>query len=349
MKFATLYLKPAYGVVNYLGNVGLLFVQQGFLAPKSLRDAYVLSRRVDPTVLRGIDELVGEGMSSALRGEGALPAARAATFGAQKWGAVVDRIPRRASFLYEARKAGYKSPEDLTRLVKDESLRGELAHVQQRANQNMVKFDDLTPVEQNVLRRLVYFYPWVRGATQYAGHMVRERPVASAFLGGLAQQGEQLQRQTLGDVPYYLQGAFGVGQNRLINPQSVAITQTPIELAEALASPVTGRTNLAGLADLGSPVTELALGAITRRNPLGVPYRGRGGPLGQAAWQQVQGLPLPLLYQRIQQARRGEGRDRIFPPEIAAALGLYGVGGLYPRPYSPPALRAGYQREVSGR
>lgn len=350
MKIATLYLKPAYAVPNLLGNIALNLVQQGFAAPGNLARAARLSAHVDKGTLLRVDELMGEGVAAALRGEGARPLGRAATFAAGKWSAVVDRVPRRASFLYEAKKAGYSTPRQLERLTTDESLRTQLAHVTQRANKEMIDYGGLSPVEQNVVRRIIYFYPWVRGATRYAGRIAAEHPVAAGAAGELGQQGEQFAQETLGDVPYYMEGAFGVGGNRLLNPAAAAILQTPAQVGEAAYGLASGHPNLPALTEFGSPVAELGLAAATGRSSLGIPLTGKGGPVAQSALQQVKSLPIPLMAQRIKQARAGEGKDRIFPPDERTAILLYLLGGaVTPRPYNPRALKRAYQRELRPR
>ena len=349
MKFATLYLKPAYGVVNVLGNLALAAVHQGFAAPGNLKEAVILNAKAGPAVTRGIDELIGEGISGALRGQGRGPGSAAATKGARFWSKYVDRVPRRAAFLHEARKAGVGTAQQLEDLLFDPANRTKLTHVTEKANEAMISFDELSMAEQSILRRLIYFYPWVKGSTRYTAQLPLEHPVTTAALSGLGQQGEALAERTLGQVPYYLEGSFGIGNNRLVNPASASITQTPIQLAEAAGALVTNRRNLPSLESLGSPAVTMALNAIRGENELGIPLRGKGGPLGQSIWDQAQSLPLPLLYQRIQMARRGEGQQRVFPPNIMDALGLWAAGGAFPRKVNPAALRAAYYREMNRR
>jgi hypothetical protein len=365
MKIQTLYLKPAYALPNLLGNVALNFVQQGFAAPKNLYDAARFSSKADPETLAMVDELMGEGIASALGGEGGGPLGRAARFGAGKWSAVVDRVPRRASFLYEAKKAGYRTPQQMKTLLTDESKVQELTEVTNRANREMIDYGHLSPFEQNYVRRIIYFYPWVRGSSLYALRMPLEHPLAAAGIAHLGREGQRFSEETVGPVPYYLRGTFAVG-GKLVNPAAAAILATPAQVGEAARAMFAGEaTNIPTVAEMGSPAVEALASLYTRQTPTGIPLTGRGGPFVQSLIEQERSTAIPLLAQRIAEAQANRGRpvpqalikalgarpgsDRMFPADERTALLLYLLGGLTPRPYNPERVRAAYEREVSGR
>jgi hypothetical protein len=104
-RLSVLYLKPAYLAPNLVGNVGMNIVQQGFAAPRNLRNAARLNAEAGPDVVAGVDALMGEGISGALSSQLG-PLSQATHFGARQWSRIVDLLPRRAAFLHEAYREG---------------------------------------------------------------------------------------------------------------------------------------------------------------------------------------------------------------------------------------------------
>jgi hypothetical protein len=78
---------------------------------------------------------------------------------AEAWNALTDLYSRRSAFLHEARRAGYRTPEEPHALLRDQTQHAKLIEVTRRANKNMVDFSSLTPLESQTLRRVIYFYP----------------------------------------------------------------------------------------------------------------------------------------------------------------------------------------------
>ena len=52
------------------------------------------------------------------------------------------------------------------------------------------------------IARGVWFLPWVKGASVFAGHTLEEHPYKSAVLGAAGVQGRETQQAQLGDSPY---------------------------------------------------------------------------------------------------------------------------------------------------
>jgi hypothetical protein len=271
-RFAILYLKPAYAIPNLLGNAALNVLQQGFASVPNLGRAARLNA-ARPRARRPHRR-----RSWAKGSPGDQRARRRALAGvvdkaASVWSKGVDTPFRRSSFLYEARRAGYDTPQKLERLLTDRRTRTKLVEITQRANREIIDYANLTPTEREVVRRVVFFYPWVKGSTVYAGRLLREHPVKAAVIGQVGQTGKEQSDQLLGPVPSYLEGVFPVGDHELVNPASAAILQTPAQVGKALAGLAGGDVGKVGeLSNFLSPASALAIAAITRRDRGGYPY-----------------------------------------------------------------------------
>lgn len=347
-RFAILYLKPAYAAPNLLGNVALNLVQQGPLGlARTLRDTSRLSFKY-PELTAHIDALMGEGVAQSVAGKGETGSrlGEAVQGAANVWSRGVDTPFRRAAWVYEARKAGYRTPAELEKLLTQDVHSENMLSVTRRANREIIDYGRLGPKEREIVRRAVFFFPWVKGSTMYAGHFVAEHPLQAAVAGEVGKYGHEQATGALGNVPSYLEGAFPVG-GKLVNPTSAAILQTPAQVADALAGLATGNASkVATLANFLTPAATLAGAEIFRRNPqTGVAYTG-GTNAGSIA-KQVLGnsLPQAVLYQRIHDAMTGKGGQRLYPPNVGDALRQFLIGGLAPRKYNKGELQALYDRE----
>lgn len=344
-RFAILYLKPAYAIPNLLGNAALTILQQGFAAPGNLARAARLNAKLGPEIAARIDAIMGEGFARAISAHGQGPLSTAVDKAASIWSKGVDTPFRRSSFIYEARRAGYKTPADLERLLTDPAEAARLNEIALRANREMIDYANLGPVEREVVRRVIFFYPWVKGSTVYAGRLVREHPVKAAVAGEIGQYGSEQAHAELGDVPSYLEGAFPVG-GRIVNPNSAAILQTPATVGMALKGLITGDIPKAAEASqFLTPAMSLALAEGLRRNRSGFPYPDGTNAATVAKDVLADSLPQVTLARNLRQALAGQGKDRLYPPSVESALAQFLVGGLYPRHYNPRVLHEQAARE----
>ncbi|MEZ5101982.1 MAG: hypothetical protein R3C15_19710 [Thermoleophilia bacterium] len=199
-KALVLYLNPAYGPVQLLGNVGMNLIQQGVFMPRNLMQAWKIGSRIDEEALQVLDNLMGEGFYKASSKFEALSPMRAA---AQAYSRVIDLGPRRAAFLHEARRAGYGDPKRLEALLlaakHDDKALTTLNAITQRSLAAIVDFDRLNPIERNYITRAIWFYPWLKGATHYSKRFVLDHPYQAATLAWLEYQ----RRQTKPEGPSY--------------------------------------------------------------------------------------------------------------------------------------------------
>jgi hypothetical protein len=336
-RFAILYLKPAYAIPNLLGNAALGLVQQGFAAPRNLAQAARLVQRLPAEDYARIDAHMGEGMSRAISAHGEGWLSRATDIGAGLWSRAVDQPFRQASFLHEARQAGYRTPAQIHELLVRDPRDPELQRIAIRANRDMIDYSNLGPTEREIVRRAIFFYPWVKGATVYAGRFVREHPLAAATVGATGQLGQQYSQQAFGPTPSYLQGLIPFGANRAINPASAAVLQTPAQVGQALQGLASGNiSQAASAANFYTPALSLALAELERRDPsTGFVYRpGQRGFGHIAADQLFGGLPQVTLYRNLKGAIGGSApnaKPKLFPQTLSNALGQFFLGGVYPR------------------
>jgi hypothetical protein len=347
---AILLLKPAYAVPNLLGNAALNIVQQGFAAPRNLARAAHLNATLSRPAAAAIDGAMGEGFASALRASGKANVAREGMNAlARVWSALVDTGFRRSSFLYEARRAGFKSAEDLERLTSDAALREQFVSIARRANREIIDYGRLGPFEREIVRRLVFFMPWLKGSTIYAARMVGEHPVIAAFVGQLGELGLETRMDELGPVPSFAEGIFKVGQRGktplVANPASVSILQTPAQLAETAREFLGGDVRPAfELSNLFTPVPAAVSTAVSGRDPFtGYVYPTSRSRVGVALEQLYGGLPQVTLAQRLRMSP-AERAGRLYPYSDRDAWMQFLLGGIAPRPVNLQRLR---ERAVS--
>jgi hypothetical protein len=347
-KFAILYAKPAYALPNLLGNVALNLVQQGPVGlVRTLADTARLSFQ-HPELTARVDELMGEGVSRSIVAGDQGVGSRIVGGAASLWGKGVDVPFRRSAFLYEARRLGYRSAGELERLLTDERLQPDLIEATQRATTEIINYDTLTPVQKEVVRRLVFFLPWVKGATAYAGHFVTSHPLQAEAAGQIGRQGYEQNVKDLGPFPSWFEGNFKSGSG-VVNPASAAILQTPAQVAAAAAQILTGPAGVGSVGDISNyltPALNLALAQITHTNP--ATGRPETGGLPQTAYDTiVKGLP---QYSLVQALRGHPAPSKLYPPAgKRKALERFAIGGLSRRPINLADLHRLAGLEKKGR
>lgn len=292
---AILYLKPAYAAPNILGNTALTLLQQGFAAPLNLWHGARLNHLLAPVDAAAVDELVGAGITAALKADRGF-AAKSTQWAGSKWEKVVDQPFRRASFLYEAKREGFRTPEAIHELIHNKKNRDKLHQVVDRANRELIDYGNLSPVEREFIRRMIFFYPWVKGSTTFAARQLAEHPIVSAVQAQAGRRGAETQARELGPQPSWAEALVktsGFGNIvRTINPSAASISQTPADILEALSG-----GGFHNLAENFTPAIQAVSTAFTGRDPLGRPVKGNRWLA--AGKQLYQGLPAWTLYDRL--------------------------------------------------
>lgn len=341
-RLAILYLKPAYAAPNVLGNAALTIVHQGFAAPKNVAFASRMHWSLGPELTARVDAMVGEGVAASLQGEAGV-GAKATQGLAHIWSKGVDRPFRRAAFFHEAKLAGFKTPSELEKLLTDPANHDTLINVTKRANRELIDYGRLSSRERQVIRRVIFFYPWVKGSAMYAGHFLAEHPVKAAVAGQVGEYGRKKALASTGPVPTNLEGAFKAGGG-LVNPSSAGILGTPAQTARVAAGLMTGDVSrVAKGSAMMTPALSLALALATKQDP-GTGYKYKQGE-NVAADQLVGGLPQLSLLHGLQ----GKQTSKTYRDTKKSTVGKFFLGGLYPRPYNRGVLNSSAAKEKAGR
>ena len=104
---------------------------------------------------------------------------------------IVDRIPRRAEFIYQARKLGFEGSEEILELLIEPKHADSLRIAAERTKSAMVDFDDLSQFEKDVMSRWIFVYPWLKGASVWTARFPKDHPIqamAYAYLFYYQQQ-----------------------------------------------------------------------------------------------------------------------------------------------------------------
>lgn len=356
-KLGLIYLKLNYPVVQGASNLAMNLIQQGPFAIPNLTRAVRLDHTIGPETAAVLDDIMGQGavMQAAFEGQG--PISRVTQKVAHVMTSKVDTPARRAAFLHEAIRAGYNTPAKLRSLIDNDANAGDLAEVAQRAKEAIVDYGELSPFERQIVRRLVFVYPWQKGATKYAGHFLRDHPVQAAALGVAGEQGKQKSEQAFGPLPSYLEGLIPV-DGRAVNPSGVNFFQTPAQIGEAVAGLASGNPAAPTGQQFLSPAPALGLALATGRDDLGFPLQGNlAKRLRQSL---VEPTPLAAAFRTAVGGREGAGPDLVRDvfgsrtasksfPDSSDALYRFLLGGLYPRRFNRDALNQNAAREKTGR
>jgi hypothetical protein len=334
-------LKPAYAAPNLLGQSALTLIEQGALAPWNARQAVLLYRALTPEHRAKVRAASGLGLAKALPVERARIFRGARDRLANMWSRVLDSPFRWMSFVHEARLAGYNTPAKIRSLLADEAKLDDLLEVSKRTRDAMIDYTNLNRTEATILRRVVFFYPWLAGSGRYTGRFVRDHPVQAAALAELAREGQQKAEKDLGPVPWYARGSFKVGEDEqgrplVVNPRAAQLFESPAQAFDVARGIVSGDPDTERIEGLLTPAVGAVGQLIRPHDPLG------GYPLDSTleglSREMVEGLPQYRLQEELRHPT-DEDEDRLYPTSRAGALAKFGAGTIYPRPVNPDVLR----------
>lgn len=269
---ATVYFKLGHVGTRVLTNAATT-IMQGSADPIELGKSVKLWKSLSDTERQRAIAAAGQKGFEALPAEGSSRAARVARVGARWWAKHADAPFRFASIAFEARKAGFDTPEKFRGFLDqlenphglDAAQTAKIDWVAKRADRAGIAYDRLNSTEKRFITRGVWFYPWVKGSTLFTGHTIIEHPYKSAVLGSAAQQGEQRQEKILGKLPSYDQGLIPLGHG---NHPTVTDLSTFSPFATG-ADVVHAATHPKELSGFLNPVYGAGLGLITGTNQYG--------------------------------------------------------------------------------
>jgi hypothetical protein len=361
VKGVVIYLRPAYMPVNLLGNLAMNVLQQGYMLPRELYRAAWLHKDLLPEDRLALDHLMGSGTAQA----GKLNSGNAMGHLADWMGVVVDRIPRRASFLFEARKLGYRDNTAIRDLLQhgaagDAGALHDLEYIRTKAADAIVDYERLSPTEKQVIARVVFVYPWLKGASRYGVRYTAEHTVVTMALALAADHAHEQANLELGKRPYYTQfdiplntaslglsipGVGGVGADQLIgqheirrrglpyviNPGQAITQQTPAEILAGAIGMVSGNTGALGsLANDINPLLGDAASTLIGYDPNRHKEIPKSfGSLGKLLWGNVGAWQVA---QRINSA--DPYSNKLYPRTKTEQIEAAVLSGLAPTPYN---------------
>lgn len=354
-KSLVVYFKANYPVIQAMSNAAMNVIQQGFATPRNGVRAVELWRN-EPRLAADIGDVMGSGavMQAAFEGTGRVASVtQKLAHWMSHW---VDGPARLSAFLHEASKAGFNSPAELRSLLNDETHVDALGEVAQRAKEAIVDYSEMTDAEKNVIRRIFFVYPWLKGSVKWTSHFLRDHPIQASALGHVGNTGAAVSRAEYPSLPSYLQGAFAGPGGGLINPSGVNPFQTPEQIGSAIAG-LANRTPQAPLAgQFFTPALATLVALATGRDTLGRPL-----PPGlPQVLRQLYVTPTPAVQalhaaseaalgqQGPVDALLGRPSQSTFP-NPNDPLYRFLLGGLYPRGTSQQALARVAGLEQSGR
>lgn len=364
-RFGALYLRPAYAL-NKLGNHAMLGFDQGFLnTGVNIAKAMRLEETDGAKNAATIRSIVGSGKANSYVTSASGHVSRSV---AEFWNRFADRDERVASFIYYADRKGYKTAEDRDRLLNDKAHTADLVEVTRRSKKALVEFDNQTPFEKNVLRHIIFVYPWVRGSAVWSLRAVMEHPMKTEILTQLGRAESENDplldkaAEWYGRVGYFPVGwaknELGVDTPKVINPTSINTFSTIDEFLN-VGRGLTVGDKTAAVADLLGPAAQFAEHVASGRDEFGNQYPN--GAIRGALQDLFLGLPqLSSLREKKQHpvvafnvTSRGSAvshenslaRQAVFGPGWMGALGKWLAGGVAPRVENPAANEARYWNE----
>lgn len=318
-----IYSNPGYVPANLFANLIMAGLHQGAFLPVNLARTGQILVQGSPRLKHLLGAETGMGGTMALT-SGKNIVAHAAS-------SLADNAPRISALLHEAGRHGvissakpFLTKADFKKLehwLTSTSSRASLNDASDAAKQAMVDFERLGPMERALAKRLLFVWPWIRGASRYPGRFALDHPVRSAALGytiagapGAPQSVQDDVHAALPNVasgmPPYLAGALEAGNKTIdghtypavLPTRSISPVSTPLEMIQTILD-TAGSQKFAGLLN---PLIEQAWHLSNRQGSSGFD----AGSYGEAAKQAGERLTPDL----------GLAQDMIHPS----------AGGIYP-------------------
>ena len=269
---ATVYFKLSH-IPQRLATNATTSLLNGALLPDNLRFAIKLRKALSDQEFGELAASTGTHGYQALPAEGTSKAATLARKGAGFYAHKIDAPFRFLNLVHEARAAGIDDLQGFRDLIEAAKNPGKATarqlSVLKRANRVSMIYDGLGPNEKRFITRGVWFYPWVKASTRFAGHTIAEHPLASEFGGQAGAIGERRQAHELGALPYYEYGLLPLGGNMVSDPGNLSPFATAGQMLQIPAHMNEARGNL-------NPVAAALVDLLTGTDSFGSPSHNRG-------------------------------------------------------------------------
>jgi hypothetical protein len=291
-----IYANPGYIPANLLGNALFGALHQGVFLPANLIRAGQLLAKASPRLRAQVLNEVDQGAMVAVASGGMDQFNKGIRKSARFLGHISDSGPRVAALVHEAQRVGVigKKPwltdadmKAFERFLNDPQYRAVLNDAKERGTQAMVDFTGrLGPWENAFAKRLLFVWPWIRGATAYPVRFAMDYPLRSAAMGYVAAGGELPDRlgpiedvreeaydRHMQDMPAYLDEAFQVGETVVDGTPYPVVSNvgpfSPVGTAYDVIRSATGQPGADTLVDFLNPLAGAAYNTLDKRDAFG--------------------------------------------------------------------------------
>lgn len=334
-KNAIVYLKPAH-FAQRAGTNAFFNLVQGSANPRNLAIAARWAAQMPDDLVQEGMAVGGQGYAQSLAGADVGIGSKIAHAGAKFYAHATDAPSRWSSVVYEARKAGFNTPEKFGALIRDPQYKADLEQIGIRANREVGDYARLGPVEQNVIRRVIFFYPWIKTSTMFAGHMLLEHPITSAALAEVGQAGQTNADKGLhGEELSYEPGAFKAGGG-LVTPRAIDPFDSPASLVNAGLALAGGKSTDSAdqLSSLLGPVAKTALDATFHLGPYGDRAPSSESGLDIAKGDLISGTPEAQIESLLTGKKNPDQSTKLFPTTLDTEAEKLGIGSWWPKPFN---------------
>lgn len=295
-RWSLIYTNPAYIPANMIGNGLFLFSEQGPRAIVSFVQASKMALHDQELAMRiGAEGGEVPAIAGISRGRAKIPRTPIGKVvnrdteerALRRLTAMADRWPRIASWIYEANKLGYKTREQMLELLDapDGVSGGKLAAdreiIGERTTEIMVNFTRMGDREKGFVSRLLFIWPWIRGATAWPFYYLKEYP---GIVGATSQIGlatDEQRRKIMGDVPLANRDLYPLGPAKggyvpTINTAQFSPTSTAAQSIESIIANVNAVIHLdqppgtgSALIDYMHPIWQAGIEAATGHDNFG--------------------------------------------------------------------------------
>ena len=297
-----IYTQPGYIPANLFGNLLMAAADQLALLPINLFQAGQILMGSNKRLKRMLLGEVGHGATVALAQTKLLKKP------AHVIGGIPDNWPRVAAWVHHAKMNGvipYWKPwltkNDLTKLeryVRDRATNREvLDEITESATESMVRFDLMSPAEQAIVPKIMFVWPWIRGAARYPIRFALDHPIRSGLAAYIAyNQGLPLTEtvlpygnrnvEGLPDRPPWLQDAIRWGSD-VINgrafPKVLNVGPiSPLSTARQLVGSAIGEPGYQTFMEMVNPGIRAGVNIARRETPYGAAGSYREAALSNA-------------------------------------------------------------------
>lgn len=348
IRHGAIYARPAYLPNNWAGNTFMNMTHQGVLAPVNLAKSVFTVKNMNETNLAMMRKATGmtpaESISSVSpRGivtSGMRPLVETMSKAA-------DQPFRDAAFLHEARRAGFRKVSQVDKLFDTARAGGEagdaalakIASIGVKAQEEVVKFKNLSPGERQLAQNGLFVWNWVRGAGRYTARFPLQHPIQAAGIAATSPIGNRDVARKTGGMPWFMAGSIPVGRKSNGDPIMI---------------------NPFALNPLGSGMQAAQIGVGTYKswfkpnefNKFTDPtWIDLLNPLLQEAIKRAKGERAHPLIDQVAPVKlikdlMHPGRGSTYPMSRTEAVGHYFGGSLYPRRASQEAITSSLEREL---